>query len=58
MADQQETMTAEQYKLQVMKQRISEIVANYEDQIANQATRIAQLESELNRLTEQAEDDE
>lgn len=54
--------TPHEYKIEVMKKRIAELVTNYEETIANQATQTAQLESELRRaraeLEQNAEDKE
>ena len=45
MTDNQD-ITPEDYKAQVFKRRMVELIIQYEDTIAAQATRIAQLESE------------
>jgi Tfp pilus assembly protein PilO len=61
----QTNLTPEQYKTEVLKRRIAELVANYEEMLANQATSLAQLQAQLEdsqgevaRLREQVPADE
>jgi len=48
----QEELTPEQYQIRVLLQRISALVANYENQISQYETKIAQLESEAKAESE------
>lgn len=47
MTNQENSITAEEYRLEVLKHRFAQRVAQYEDEIAVYETRIAQLQQEL-----------
>ena len=51
-------MTAEEYRVRVLRARFAERVSEYEDQIATLITQNAQLQQELDALREQNAPDE
>lgn len=54
--ENEQQLTPEQFQVRVLKQRFAERITEYEEEIANLYTQVAQLQQQLRQSTEQGED--